>query len=211
MPNSMKLKIWHRLTLLIGALLLIIIGAAILIGSLQFNEIPIRTEGEGFFTITRLILLFGGALTVLFGIFTLTLPGKMKLNKDSFVIQKTESGEMRISVQAIESIIQKCLAQHDEIKMQSLQVINAKGGVSIEMKTSLANNINIPLAVNSLQKHIRQHLNATSGVDAKDIRIIIENADAAVKDSPFLVKPAELVLKTGDIPEVDKKPNQGKA
>jgi hypothetical protein len=64
------------------------------------------------------------------------------------------------------------------------------------MKISLAGNINIPMAVETLQKHIRQHLNATSGIDAtKEIRISIENADSDIKESPYLVKPEELDLK----------------
>jgi len=202
---DMKLKFWHRIILLIGAILMVVIGGAILIGSLQFNEIPIRVEGEGFFTVTRLIFLLGGAITVFFGLFMFSLPGKMKIGRNRFVIQKTESGEMRISVQAIESIIQKCFSQHEEIKLLNLQVVNTKSGVIIEMKISLAGNINIPMAVETLQKHIRQHLNATSGIDAKEIRISIENADSDIKESPYLVKTEELDLK--EISSTNNKPD----
>ncbi len=216
--NHMKLKFWHRLILLIGSILMVIIGGAILVGSLQFNEIPIRLEGEGFFTATRMIFLFAGAITVFFGVFAFSLPGRMKISKNRFVVRKTETGEMRISVQAIESIVQKSLTQHEEIKLQNLQVINTKSGVTIEMKISLAGNINFPMAVETLQRHIRQHLNATSGIDVKDILISIENAESSVKASPYLVKPEELDLKTesaakgkpdagqgGDLPGTDKK------
>ena len=192
---EMKLKIWHRLALLIGALLMVVIGAAILVGSLQFNQIPIRMEGEGFFTITRLILLIGGAITMAFGFFLLTLPHRMKVGRESFVVSKTDAGEMRISVQAIETIVQKCLSQHEEIKLQSLQVTNARNGVFINLKASLAGNISIPLAVSAIQKHIRQHLIATSGIEAKEIRISVENTENTIKDSPYLVQPEELKLR----------------
>jgi hypothetical protein len=69
-------------------MLMVIIGGAILVGSLQFNEIPIRVEGEGFFTVTRLIFLLGGAITVFFGLFMFSLPGKMKIGRNRFVIYK---------------------------------------------------------------------------------------------------------------------------
>lgn len=192
---EMKLKIWHRLALLIGALLMVLIGAAILVGSFQFNQIPISTGGEGFFTITRLALLIGGAITIIFGFFLLTLPHRMKVGKDSFVVSKTDAGEMRISVQAIETIVQKCLSQHEEIKLQSLQVANARNGVLISLKASLAGNISIPLAVSAIQKHIRQHLIATCGIDAKEIRISVENTENTIKESPYLVQPEELMLR----------------
>ena len=203
---EMKLKIWHRLALLIGALLMAMIGAAILVGSLQFNQIPIRMEGEGFFTITRLALLIGGAVAIIFGLFLLTLPHRMKVGRDSFVVSKTDAGEMRISVQAIETIVQKCLSQHEEIKLQSLQVANARNGVLINLKASLAGNISIPLAVSAIQKHIRQHLVATCGIDAKEIRISVENTENIIKDSPYLVQEEELRLRGNPEP----KDNQAK-
>lgn len=189
-----KLKFSQRVVLLAGALMLIVIGAAILAGSLQFNEIPIRREGEGFFTIARLVLVVAGGLTILLGFFLLTLPHKLKAGRDSFVVQQTDSGEMRISVQAVESIVQKCLSQHEEIKLQSLQVVNTRGGVIVSLKADLAGNVNIPLAVSALQKHIRQHLSATAGIDAKEVRILVQSADNTVRTSPYLVKPEELSL-----------------
>jgi uncharacterized alkaline shock family protein YloU len=200
---EMKLRIWHRLALLIGALLMVVIGAAILVGSVQFNQIPIRSEGEGFFTITRLVLLIGGAITMIFGFFLLTLPHRMKVGKESFVVSKTDAGEMRISVQAIETIVQKCMSQHEEIKLQNLQVSNAKNGVHISLKALLAGNISIPLAVSAIQKHIRQNLIATTGIDAKEIRINVENTENTIKESPYLVQEEELMLR--EKPEIKDK------
>jgi uncharacterized alkaline shock family protein YloU len=200
---EMKLRIWHRLALLIGALLMVVIGAAILVGSVQFNQIPIRAEGEGFFTITRLVLLIGGAITMIFGFFLLTLPHRMKVGKESFVVSKTDAGEMRISVQAIETIVQKCMSQHEEIKLQNLQVSNAKNGVHISLKALLAGNISIPLAVSAIQKHIRQNLIATTGIDAKEIRINVENTENTIKESPYLVQEEELMLR--EKPEIKDK------
>lgn len=198
---DMKLNIWHRVLMFIGALLMVIIGVAIIIGSLQFNDIPIRLEGEGFFTITRLLLILMGLVTILYGVFMLTLPQKLRSQRHAFVMRKTDSGELRISVQAIEGIIQKSLSQYDEIKQQSLKVINARNGVIVDLVVALPGNINIPLAVNSLQKHIKKQLNLSSGIDAKEIRIIVENTDTNVKDSPYLVRPEELNLQPEQKPK----------
>ena len=202
----MKLKLTHRLLLYVGALFMIVMGIAILLGSLQFNEIPIRTEGQGFLTLTRLALLFGGVAAVMFGLFCLSLPHRMKQGKADFVTQKTPSGEMRISVQAIETIIQKSLSQYEEIKLQQLQIINTRNGVEVDLKAALANNINIPQAVNALQKHIRQHLSATSGIDAKEIRIIVEKADTTASESQFQVKTESIDFQKNAGTDVKKQP-----
>lgn len=194
----MKLKFTHTVVLFIGALLIILIGIAIIFGSLQFNEIPIRTEGQGFFTLTRIGLMLSGILTILFGVFCLTLPRRVKQPKSDFVLQKTPTGEMRISVHAINSIIQKSLSQHDEIKIQDLLVHNTKRGVEVDLRAAIANNINIPKAVEEVQKHVKQQLLATSGIDVKEIRVIIEKADHADNKSRFKVDPNTLDLKKED-------------
>lgn len=190
----MKLKLTHRLLLYIGALLIIAMGIAILLGSLQFNSIPIRSEGQGFLTLTRLALLLAGVIAVCFGVFCLSLPHRMKLGKTEFITRKTPSGELKISVQAIEAIISKSLAQYEEIKMQQLKVSQTKGGLEVDLRASLANNIVIPDAVNAISQHIHKQLHATLGVEAKAIRVIVDKADLQASASKYQLKNEELKL-----------------
>lgn len=202
-----RLKIWHRLALLVSAVLVFVIGVIVLVASFQFKSLPISVEGEGFFTSTRLVMLLIGAVALIISAFLFTLPHKMRGGKHDYVVQKTPTGEMRISVSAIESIVQKSLSQHNDIKMQSMRVNNQRGGVTIDLMVDLPNNINIPLALSSLQKHIKKQLNATSGIDAKEVRISVKEAEATAKSSPYLVKPEELAFEPM-APEKQQKPIQ---
>ena len=206
----MKLKFTHRLLLLIGALFIMVMGIAMLLGGLQLNEIPIRKEGQGFFTLTRLLLLLGGLLCLAFGAFFLTLPHRMKQGKADFVTQKTPSGELKINVQAIETIDQKSLSQYEEIKLQHLQVFNTRSGVELDLRASLANNINIPQAVTALQKHIRQQLKATLDIDAKEVRIFVDKADLTSSSSPYKIVPENLQLVKEESKLKDKPENTSK-
>ena len=190
----MKLKVWHRIALFIGALLCLAVGVVLIIAGVQFNEIPIRASGEGFFTLNRLLILLMGLITLVFGAFTLTLPGKMKASRHSFVLQKTASGEMRISVQAIESIVHKSIAEYKEIKQKELSVQPVRDGVVISLKADLADNVNIPLAVEAMQKHIAKQVRAATGIEVKEVRILVESADTIVSDSPYMVKREELTF-----------------
>lgn len=190
----MKLKLSHLLLLYIGALLLIAFGAAVILGSLLYNQLTISAEGGSFFSFTRLGLVLGGLILLAFGVFCLSLPHRMKQGRSDFVVQKTQSGEMRISLQAIESIIQKSLSQHEEVKLQKLQVINTRTGVEINANTSVAGNVNLPLAVNAIQKHIRQQLLATSGIEVKEIRVTVDRTDSPVTSSQYQVRQEELEL-----------------
>lgn len=76
----------------------------------------------------------------------------------------------------------------------------------MDLKASLSNNINIPQAVNALQKHIRQHLSATSGIDAKEIRIIVEKADTTASESQFQVKTESIDFQKNAGTDVKKQP-----
>lgn len=190
----MKLKVWHRIALFIGALLCLAVGVVLVIAGVQFNEIPLRAENEGFFSINRLLIFVMGAITLVFGGFTLTLPGKMKASRGGFVLQKTSSGEMRISVQAIESIVHKSISEYKEIKKKAMAIQPVKDSVVINLSLDLADNINIPLAVESLQKHITKHVRAATGIEVKEVRILVDSADTIVGDSPYLVKKEELTF-----------------
>lgn len=192
----MKLKFTQLLGLFAGALLMVLFGTALIVGVIKFNLVPIQSEGQGFFTFNRIALMLVGFLMAVFGAFCFTLPSRMKQSKADFVLQQTPSGEMRISVQALVSIIQKSLSQYEEIKLQDLQVHNTRRGVEVDLRASIAKNINIPLAVNAVQKHVKQQLLATSGIDVREVRVIIEKADQADVKSSFQIHPSELNLNT---------------
>lgn len=190
----MRFKVWHRIVLFVGAVLCLAVGAVLIVAGVQFNEVPIRGDGESFFTLNRLLILLMGLVTVLFGVFALSLPGRMKAGKSSFVLQKTASGEMRISVQAIESIVHKSIAEYKEIKLKDLSVQSVRDGVVISLKVDLADNISIPLAVEAMQKHITRQVRATTGIEVREVRILVDSADTIVGDSPYIVKREELTF-----------------
>lgn len=190
----MKLKITHRLTLYIGAVVTLSLGAVIILLGLFNNQLVLSEEGKSFFSLARLGVLVCGLFLVAFSFFCLSLPGRMKQDKADFVVQKTSTGEMRISVQAIESIAQKSISQYEEIKLQQLQARHTRAGVEIEIKASIANNINIPLAVDAISQHIRRQLKSTVGIEAKEVRVIIEKTDLVAKDSSYKVSDSTLNL-----------------
>lgn len=190
----MKLKFTQLLGLFAGALLVVLLGVALIVSVIKFNLVQIQTDEQGFLTLPRIGLMLAGLLMVVFGGFCFTLPSRMKQSKADFVLQQTPSGEMRISVHALMSIIQKSLSDYKEIKLQDLQVHNTRKGVEVDMRASIAQNINIPLAVNAVQKHVKQQLLATSGIDAREVRVIIEQANHTDIKSDYQINPNELIL-----------------
>ncbi len=192
----MKLKFTHKLLLFVGSLFMMLIGIAIILGSLQFNAIPIRQEGEGFLTVSRFLFLLSGLIVIAFGVFCLSLPHRLKQSKLDFITQKTETGELKISTQAIEAIIQKSLSQQDAAKLQRFLVLPQKNGVEVDLMVSFAGNVMIPEAVTDIQQHIKKTLKQTLNIEAREIKVTVEKADLTAVNSPHRIKTEPLNLKT---------------
>ena len=183
----MKIKFWDRLILFFGALLTAAAGIFLFVGGLQFAGVL----GEALPMGTRIVCIAGGAALVLFAIYLFTLPRTLSGGRHEFIVQQTDNGELRIAVKAIENLVQKCVDMHEEIKLDSMKIRNAREGVTVDLRISLANNISIPLAVASLQKQIKQYLVASSGIEVKEVRVYVETAGGDIGDSPYLVPAGE--------------------
>ena len=91
-----------------------------------------------------------------------------------FVLQHTEYGDLSISMSAMENMVKKCVDAHNELKVSNTRIHHARDGVIIAMRISLANGVNIPLTVSALQKQIKQYITSCSGVDVKEVRVMVE-------------------------------------
>lgn len=183
----MKIRFWDRLVLFFGGLLTILSGAALVLFSLPV----LALAGEQLTSWMRIAACAAGALEILLGVFLLAFPRRYRRGRHDFVVQQTENGELRIAIQAIESLVQKCIDMHEEIHVVSMHIRNKREGVVIDLRISLANNISIPLAVASLQKQIKQYLVASSGIEVQEVRVSVETAQDAAGSSPYLVHAEE--------------------
>ena len=122
----------------------------------------------------------------------IVLPGG-RGQRRNFAVQKNENGTVKISVKALEALVAKCLAQHAELKIVSSTLRSDGDAVQVDVHVTLAADISIPLAVAALQKQIKQYLEACSGVDVREVRVIVDNTTDAQESnaSPYAI-PARL-------------------
>ncbi len=183
----MKVTILDRVVLFVGAFFTALVGVALVLAGLQTGGIEVGSAGLSLRVQGWLIVLFG-ALLFAFGVFLLSLPAKYRKRKEDFVVQPTDSGELRISVKAIESLVQKVFHEHPEATLNRLDILTQRDGVVVDMGISLADNVSIPLLVGALQKQISQHLLAAAGVDVHEVRVAVEMTESQIAASPYLVQ-----------------------
>ena len=130
-------------------------------------------------------------LMVLFALrlFTMILP-KKKAKSSNFAIQQNENGMVRISVKALEALVQRCLSQHAELKVVTSSLYSDEESVRVDVHITLQSDISMPLAISALQKQIKRYLEACAGVNVKEVRVFVEGAtpaNAQTAQSPFAI------------------------
>ncbi len=163
----MKNKFWDRLIQYCSVALVICGGIMLFVQGIQLK------------TALSSIL---GLLLAVFGGYQIYCIRQDSAKHQDFVIQRTDSGELRIAVKAVENQVQKCIDLHEEIQVNSMKILNSREGVVVELTVTLANNISIPLAIASLQKQIKQYLIASSGIEVKEVRVSVESTQDSPED-----------------------------
>lgn len=204
----MKIRILDRILVALAGLLMLA-GCAALAAHLFFGKDVIGRAtrlltGERY----RIWLIAALVLLVLLGCYCLLILFRHRGHRDKFVMQKTENGELSISLKAMESMVQKCLDPHKELSVQSVRLENQKGGLLIRIRGTAAGGVSIPLTVDALQQQIKQYVTACSGVEVKDIRVQIESSGPEAKDSLFVIEAPTARALPGGAAAKEEKPKE---
>ena len=199
----MKARFGTRLILVVVAVLLLLFSIVTLYVGIRSNGIALDKEtvdvlkelreaekpeigASGYWTVRRIVVIGMGALELIGSLLLFSIPGRIRYKRKDFVVQQNDSGEIRISIKAIENLVRKCTDTHEEFNMTSLRVKNYKDGVVVDLKGTVPDNISIPLATESMQKQIRQYLTVSSGVNVKTVNVDLSDTDAPMeRKSPY--------------------------
>ena len=185
----MKIRVLDRILVAVAGLLILAMCAGIL-AQVFFNvdivgkAAEILTKDIGW---VRAAIAVVCVLLMLIGAYCVLVLFRHRRRKDKFILQKTESGDLAISLKALESMVSRCLEERQEIETQAIRLENQKDGLNIVIRGTVASGISIPLTVDTLQKQIRQYVTACSGVEVKNIRVQIESSGEEAKNAPFAI------------------------
>ena len=209
----MKIRISDRLIVALAGLVLLALSAMILTATfLNTSWDAIIQQAVDVTTTTGMVIVcVAAAVLLLMGIYCVLMLFRRRKGKRGFVTQNTENGELDISIKALEGLVNKCVAQHSEMKLARVNLLPGKDGLSVDLRITLAGGVSIPLAVGALQKQIRQYITACSGVDVKDVRVQVETTGDEDHSSPYAIPamlsaPARLPKETEEEALVEEKP-----
>ncbi len=178
----MRIRFWERILAALTGLIVLFIGlCAFVYGAGVFPfKIDLSMLDGPFELWQRVVIVAAAVLLVVLGVHGLSLLFRSRREK-GFIMQHTEYGDLSISMHAMENMVKKCIDTHDELKVTGTHIRHTRDGVVVEMRISLANGVNIPLTVSALQKQIKHYITSCSGVDVKEVRVLVETNNSVVK------------------------------
>ena len=206
----MKIRIVDRIMAALAGLALLALCAGII--AQVFFGVNLKGRATAFLAVHpirgRVILIAGAVILAVVGVYCVSILFRRRRKSERFVRQKTETGTLDISLDAMETLVRKCLEQHPELETQQLTLEGRRDGLLIRIAGNVAGGLSIPLTVDLIQRQIKQYVTACSGIAVRDILVQIEASGEAVGDVPFAVEaPAgTLLLKEGEERKTEAKP-----
>lgn len=201
----MRFTVWDRIIAAVSGLLLLVFGVGLFVfgaGVFPFR-LDVSFLDRSFELWQRAVMVAVSLVIVFFGLRGLALLFRSGKEK-GFILQHTEYGDLSISMSAMENMVKKCVDTHEELRVASTRIHHAREGVIINLRIALASGVNIPIAVSALQKQIKQYITSCSGVDVKEVRVMVEtnnnlSASAASKTENALKADVDAATRAGNV------------
>ncbi len=207
----MKHPVWDRILILLCALVALGCAAgvvALLVGQISFDMITgwIASVDMSRFVVKAAMAGIAALFVLLFLLlFAMILPSRKK-RSSNYAIQRNENGMVRISLKALETLVNKCLNQHAELKVVTSSLYSDEESIRVDVHISLQSDISMPLAISALQKQIKKYLEACSGVMVQEVRVFVDStipADEKTEASPYAIPTALLGLDADPLPSAE--------
>ena len=181
----MKLKLFDRF--LLGILLIAAILVSFILFGVAANLIheDVVNNFVGLFYMFRqnaLILAGVGLLLLLISI-KLLFAGKSKANEvrpASALMKQTEFGGTYISLEALDSMVQKHCRAISRVKDVHSTLHSSETGVTIGIRLGVLPDTDVATLSSELQKSLKESIESLSGIQVNEIGILIESAAAPV-------------------------------
>ncbi len=103
--------------------------------------------------------------------------GAFKTEKpEKAVSQATEIGEVKISLQTLESMVSR-VAQNEVkgIKDVKTNIKVAENGVIIYLRGRILADLELPQVSEQLQKSVKENIETKAGINVKEVKVLVEN------------------------------------
>lgn len=91
------------------------------------------------------------------------------------LVHETPLGEVRVSLAAVESLVQRTSRQVKGVREVRPWVASKPEGLAIALRTVVSPDVNVPEVASELQRTIKHAVQTVVGVAATEVRVFVEN------------------------------------
>ncbi len=172
----------YTLAFLVSGFFLIYIS----LGLISLDDVVKTIERYYAFELNRFLIGIVGALLIIIsaGFILHLLEGLFRKERD--IILSGSSGQIKVSLSAIEDVVRRCGRQFLDVKELRPRIVIRRKGLNILSKVTLYAGVNIPEITERLRSLIRERLGKVLGIE-DEIKVTIHVVNV-VEKSPKILK-----------------------
>lgn len=118
-----------------------------------------------------------GVLGAVFFIVSLRLLyfGFRRRHAGQTVIHQTPLGEVRVSLDAIESLVRKVVRQVNGVRDVRARASNSPSGIGVVMRVAISPDTSVPEVSDKIQNTVKNYVRNVVGVGVHEVRIFVDN------------------------------------
>ncbi|MEG1514990.1 MAG: alkaline shock response membrane anchor protein AmaP [Clostridia bacterium] len=96
-----------------------------------------------------------------------------KVDKSSVSVQNTENGAVRISMQAMDTLVKQAIGQADGVEEIKTAIVNHEDSISVNIEMTLDSDVHIPNVTMLMQRAIKNFIEEYSGIAVRDVSVMV--------------------------------------
>lgn len=114
-------------------------------------------------------------IAILVGLRLLWVSLSGKSSGRQVVLTESALGQVNISLQAIESLVEKIVSQFNGVREVKPNIITVPQGIGIKVRVAVTPDVNLPQLSEEIQKRVKSRVLEVTGITVTTIKIMVEN------------------------------------
>jgi uncharacterized alkaline shock family protein YloU len=178
---TMKIRWYDRILLFIVAVFLLAAAALFvalpLFGSINM-DVTSRVANLSNDRLGSALLIGGGAILLILSIYLLcvSFARKKVYAPKSIAVRQSEIGSVEISLEAIDTLVQKCARGFSEVRdCKSKVTVTQFNDIIIAIRLHIMPDTDIPDLTARMQAELKSYVERISGISVREVKVLIES------------------------------------
>lgn len=115
------------------------------------------------------------AITILVGLRLLWVSLFTKTRGRHVVLTESALGQVNVSLQAIESLVEKIVSQFSGVREVKPRIITLPQGIGITVRVAVTPDVNLPQLSEEIQNRVKSRVLEVTGITVNSVKILVEN------------------------------------